>query len=497
MGSETKVGLLVGMCFIVCFAIILAHRGAADPQRPRPAFEITTADSPAAQPTRAHTPAESPAPVREATRTPARQNAPTTDLPRRRTAPPAEPTAHFAQADNAPAATRAPDPGRFTRRTDPVPAPTAINRLAQLLNSTEDHATADVEAAERSPQTQLAEANPASPQATAEPWLDAGRQVADALASAGYTLSSRVQEEQLRRQASTSQENIQQAEPAAPERPETREAAAPVVREAYVVQAGDTLSRIARQKYGSDHPSIVDAIFAANHDRMSSPDKLVVGKELRLPEIADAPLASAAAPTTPESTTPPTEADPARALREELARMNPGEDQPARPSTSGTTHVVQPGETLSRIVRSHYGSADPALIRAVFEANRKQMKNPNAIVAGMKLVLPDRGHSAGAVSADDTLFAAAETAAPETTAPDAEAPAVAAAARERWYVIQPGDLLSTVAQKELGSSRRWHEIAQLNKKAFPDPSRIRSGARIRLPLDGMQTADASVAGVSR
>ena len=27
MGRETKIGLLVGMCFIVCFAIILSHRG--------------------------------------------------------------------------------------------------------------------------------------------------------------------------------------------------------------------------------------------------------------------------------------------------------------------------------------------------------------------------------------------------------------------------------------------------------------------------------------
>jgi nucleoid-associated protein YgaU len=120
--------------------------------------------------------------------------------------------------------------------------------------------------------------------------------------------------------------------------------------------------------------------------------------------------------------------------------------------------VVKPGETLSRIVRSHYGTADPALVKAVYEANRKQMKSPNALAAGMKLVLPTRARPKGDASADMTLVAQAapaETAAkdhgPKEKTPAETQPVLAAAntggkaAKERWYVVQPGDLLSTVA----------------------------------------------------
>jgi LysM repeat protein len=50
----------------------------------------------------------------------------------------------------------------------------------------------------------------------------------------------------------------------------------------YTVQAGDTLSKIAQQFYGSanEYPKI----FEANRDKLSNPDKIQVGQELVIPE---------------------------------------------------------------------------------------------------------------------------------------------------------------------------------------------------------------------
>jgi nucleoid-associated protein YgaU len=49
----------------------------------------------------------------------------------------------------------------------------------------------------------------------------------------------------------------------------------------YTVQAGDTLSKIAKQFYGNanEYPKI----FEANRDKLANPDKIQVGQELVIP----------------------------------------------------------------------------------------------------------------------------------------------------------------------------------------------------------------------
>ncbi len=53
----------------------------------------------------------------------------------------------------------------------------------------------------------------------------------------------------------------------------------------YVVRSGDTMWGIARKAYGKASRGIVDAIFAANRDRLTSVDRLKIGVELTLPVI--------------------------------------------------------------------------------------------------------------------------------------------------------------------------------------------------------------------
>jgi nucleoid-associated protein YgaU len=49
----------------------------------------------------------------------------------------------------------------------------------------------------------------------------------------------------------------------------------------YVVQSGDTLSKIAQKYYGD--ASLYPKIFQANRDQLSDPNKISPGQKLRIP----------------------------------------------------------------------------------------------------------------------------------------------------------------------------------------------------------------------
>lgn len=49
----------------------------------------------------------------------------------------------------------------------------------------------------------------------------------------------------------------------------------------YEVKKGDTLWKIAKEKYGDG--SLYPEIFKANQDTLSDPDKIKVGQKLRIP----------------------------------------------------------------------------------------------------------------------------------------------------------------------------------------------------------------------
>jgi nucleoid-associated protein YgaU len=60
--------------------------------------------------------------------------------------------------------------------------------------------------------------------------------------------------------------------------PSTPHSAAP---RTYKVKAGDTLTKISQQFFGNPNQHL--RIFEANRDKLSDPDKIPVGQELRIP----------------------------------------------------------------------------------------------------------------------------------------------------------------------------------------------------------------------
>jgi nucleoid-associated protein YgaU len=54
-------------------------------------------------------------------------------------------------------------------------------------------------------------------------------------------------------------------------------------------------------------------------------------------------------------------------------------------------------------------------------------------------------------------------------------------------VVKPGDSLSAISQRTLGTSKRWEELMALN--GISDPTRIRVGQVLKLPGVALATAD--------
>ena len=56
-------------------------------------------------------------------------------------------------------------------------------------------------------------------------------------------------------------------------------------------------------------------------------------------------------------------------------------------SSTAVTYTVKAGDTLSKISKEHYGSANEFM--RIFYANRDKLKDPDKIQAGQQLTIPD------------------------------------------------------------------------------------------------------------
>jgi nucleoid-associated protein YgaU len=54
---------------------------------------------------------------------------------------------------------------------------------------------------------------------------------------------------------------------------------------------------------------------------------------------------------------------------------------------------------------------------------------------------------------------------------------------QREYVIQKGDSLWKIAEKELGSGHRWKYLYELNKDRIKSPSKLKAGQKIIIPVE--------------
>jgi nucleoid-associated protein YgaU len=110
------------------------------------------------------------------------------------------------------------------------------------------------------------------------------------------------------------------------------------------------------------------------------------------------------------------------------------------------TYTVQSGDTLSSIAEQQLG--DAARWPEIFALNRAVVRHPDLIFPGQVLILPPVGSAQPA---------------------------------PRFYAVQPGDTLSSIAQQQLGDGDRWPEIFDLNRDVISNPDIIFPSQVLVLP----------------
>lgn len=211
------------------------------------------------------------------------------------------------------------------------------------------------------------------------------------------------------------------------------------IKTVHLVQPGESLGKIAAQHYGSSTPTRVDAIYAANREMLKDRHVVKAGQKLKIPDIGEAgdsfepapefsldpvskdspKLASAAdakqAPPAPEKPKDalvripipigekPT-ADKSAAIVSTADKGGAGrtvqadlKDPPKIPQPTTKTafrwYEVRKKDTLSGIARRELGSE--RLYTEIFRLNKDVLDNKNTLKPGMKLRLPQPSAATG------------------------------------------------------------------------------------------------------
>lgn len=188
-----------------------------------------------------------------------------------------------------------------------------------------------------------------------------------------------------------------------------------------------------------------------------------------------------------ERETNPVEAPPVREEKRAEAPKRGAQLDPAemelvgvKPTPRATTveYVVKEGDTLSGIALATLGSTRRWPEIQAINANL----DPASLQAGRTILLPKgavfpvSGGSAGVKSSANA---------------SPNAPAKPKSESGSTYVVKAGDLLSTIAERQLGAANRWREIVELNPGV--DPKRLFVGTELKMPAGSSAAPSATVA----
>ncbi len=154
----------------------------------------------------------------------------------------------------------------------------------------------------------------------------------------------------------------------------------------YVAQPGDSLSRMAGRFLGANTKANRDAIIRLNPSLQQNPDRIIVGESYLLPAALSAPVGgSTATPRTGDIAPDP---QPIRSPRE-IAAGSPPTGGSSSGSPAETFYTVKRGDTLWSIAVQQCGTS--AAQAAIKELNRERFTDGNTgVVIGWKLRLPSR-----------------------------------------------------------------------------------------------------------
>jgi nucleoid-associated protein YgaU len=143
----------------------------------------------------------------------------------------------------------------------------------------------------------------------------------------------------------------------------------------YKAEEGDSVSSIARKFLGGNTKANREAIIKANPSLQQNPDRIIVGKTYLVPnEVAPGQQPAPAPAQQP-------------AVAEKPAQPAPAESTNTT-NTGDNIYVVKAGDSLSKIAVMQCGTG--AAVTAIKELNKDLLKDSDVIQVGMKLRLPSK-----------------------------------------------------------------------------------------------------------
>ena len=150
----------------------------------------------------------------------------------------------------------------------------------------------------------------------------------------------------------------------------------------YTVAPGDTLSKIALAQFGNKSQASINAIFEANRSILTSPDTLKAGLVLSLPVLEAAPRPpnrERERPVSPMVNAP----TPSGA---EGAKSHPSKKSAEKPVPAPRWYQVKKNDRYVSIAREQLG--DAARWRELHELNKDKFPDPKMIREGVRIKLP-------------------------------------------------------------------------------------------------------------
>jgi len=156
--------------------------------------------------------------------------------------------------------------------------------------------------------------------------------------------------------------------------------------------------------------------------------------------------------------------------------------QPAK-ATWPKIYVVSEGDSLASIAKKLYSPQEGNKrinIDRIFEANRKQLRSPDEIYVGQKLIIPPPSDLVQGESKTDSIFSGTLFEKVESVGRKLLADGQAAK-QGRWYVVREGDSLWKIAAEQFGNGNRYKEISKLNPDILADEDNLTVGMRLKMP----------------
>jgi nucleoid-associated protein YgaU len=368
MTRETKIGLLVGLAFIIVIGILLSDllmRSTEPPAAPLASVadtlrKGTLTPAPARQPVAQ---VQTPQDVSPDTAVPTKD-----DITRR---PPPVTFVEVRPGASGPGAAPisngdvviGPGNGNAGNGQIPIAPAGGAGRAIGLVG------------ADGAPVAQRGQSNMV-PIRTQSPDATAGRSLADVAAAMGETLvgpngqpirASRPPQNPVpqKQQNAERQQNASAAKP--------RPAGAAVGGKVYTAEPGDSLSKIAARQMGANTKANRDAIVRANPSLAEDPNKIIVGQSYNIPPGGgQSAQAQSAAPTE----------------RVERVQRTERASAPIKASGGEFWYEVKPGDNLWKIAKVQLG--DSSTVHAIKELNKDSVKNWDVLPAGTRIKLPAR-----------------------------------------------------------------------------------------------------------